>query len=70
MISEGDYCKNMFELPKFTNKNRDELVSAATTGTTTFGGVTYQATSETIAGLLPIGSQGVNHGMFLGDNVP
>lgn len=40
----------------------DTLVSLATAGQTTFGGVTYSATSLTLPGLLPIGTQGVNHG--------
>jgi hypothetical protein len=40
----------------------DELVSTATSGTVSFGGISYTATSQNITGLLPPGSTGVNHG--------
>jgi len=43
---------------------RDLLVAAATaSGGTSFGGVSYQATSQNITGLLQPGSTGVNHGI-------
>lgn len=43
---------------------RDMLVSAATSGQTSFRGVLYQSTMQEITGLLPAGSQGINHGML------
>jgi len=39
---------------------RDLLVAAAT-GTTSFGGVTYSTTAQQLTGLLPVGSAGINH---------
>jgi hypothetical protein len=33
-------------------------------GTTSFNGVTYSTTSETLTGVMPAGSNGVNHGVF------
>ncbi|KAF8504236.1 hypothetical protein BU17DRAFT_58249 [Hysterangium stoloniferum] len=47
---------------------RDLLVSSAVAGSS-FGGVTYTATSETISGLLPVGTAGVNHGIALDGKV-
>lgn len=38
------------------------LIGLATAGPTTFGGINYNATSLTLPELLPIGTQGVNHG--------
>ncbi|KAI0633399.1 hypothetical protein C8Q77DRAFT_1217811 [Trametes polyzona] len=43
---------------------RDELVAAAV-GTTNFGGVTYSTTAQNVTGLLPVGSNGVNHGIAI-----
>ncbi|THU91428.1 hypothetical protein K435DRAFT_780735 [Dendrothele bispora CBS 962.96] len=43
---------------------RDNLVSMAV-GTKSFGGVTYQTTSQTVSGLLPVGSAGINHGIAI-----
>lgn len=40
----------------------DKLVAAAV-GTKSHGGVTYSTTSQTLTGLMPAGSAGVNHGM-------
>ncbi|GJJ14089.1 hypothetical protein Clacol_008346 [Clathrus columnatus] len=51
--------------PNGYDVGRDALVASATSAPTSFGGVTYTATSETITGLLPVGSQGVNHGIAL-----
>lgn len=31
-------------------------------GTTVFDGVSYNTTAQTLTGVLPIGSEGVNHG--------
>ncbi|KIJ39931.1 hypothetical protein M422DRAFT_60668 [Sphaerobolus stellatus SS14] len=45
------------------------LVAAATASQTSFGGVNYSTTNQTITGLLPVGSQGVNHGIALDGNV-
>ncbi|KLO19470.1 hypothetical protein SCHPADRAFT_935269 [Schizopora paradoxa] len=50
-------------VPNGYNIGRDEFVGNATAGTTTANGVSYTATSETITGLLPSGSAGVNHGI-------
>ncbi|KAF4621017.1 hypothetical protein D9613_000599 [Agrocybe pediades] len=47
---------------------RDELVTNAV-GTTSFGGVTYSTISQTITGLLPAGSDGINHGIAIDGNV-
>lgn len=47
---------------------RDDLVKAAT-GTTVFGGVTYQTTAELMSGVMPAGSEKVNHGACLGLSV-
>ncbi|KAI0829677.1 hypothetical protein BC628DRAFT_1057814 [Trametes gibbosa] len=43
---------------------RDELVAAAV-GTTSFGGITYSTSAQNVSGLLPVGSNGVNHGIAL-----
>ncbi|KAH9855202.1 hypothetical protein C2E23DRAFT_774200 [Lenzites betulinus] len=43
---------------------RNELVASAL-GTTSFGGVTYSTTAQNVTGLLPVGSDGVNHGIAL-----
>jgi len=45
------------------NIGRDELVANATNGTPSFGGVAYIATLQSLTGLLPAGSAGVNHGI-------
>lgn len=42
----------------------DGLVAGAV-GTTSFGGITYNTVAENVTGLLPVGSNGVNHGAFL-----
>lgn len=47
---------------------RDDLVKTAT-GTTAFGGVTYQTTAELLSGVMPAGSEKVNHGACLGLSV-
>ncbi|KAF8894914.1 hypothetical protein CPB84DRAFT_1782625 [Gymnopilus junonius] len=39
---------------------RDQLVSSAV-GTTSFGGVTYSTAAQNLTGLLPVGSDGINH---------
>ena len=43
------------------SNGRDALVTAAV-GTTSFGGVTYSTTSETLTGVMVVGTTGVNHG--------
>ncbi|EIW63066.1 uncharacterized protein TRAVEDRAFT_56242 [Trametes versicolor FP-101664 SS1] len=43
---------------------RNGLVNAAV-GTTDFGGITYNTVAENITGLLPVGSNGVNHGIAI-----
>ncbi|KIP06598.1 hypothetical protein PHLGIDRAFT_72471 [Phlebiopsis gigantea 11061_1 CR5-6] len=49
------------------NIGRDNLVSAAV-GTTSFDGVTYSTTSETLTGVMPAGTDGVNHGIAIDGN--
>jgi hypothetical protein len=48
--------------PDGYDQGRDELVASATSGTTSFNGITYSATAENITGLLQPGSAGINHG--------
>lgn len=43
---------------------RDSLVSAAI-GTTSYDDVTYYTVAQNITGLMPAGSNGVNHGMLI-----
>ncbi|KAF7793794.1 hypothetical protein EIP86_004915 [Pleurotus ostreatoroseus] len=43
------------------NKGRDALVQAAA-GRSSYDGVTYSTTAQTLAGVMPSGSTGVNHG--------
>ena len=51
-------------VPDGYDRGRDELVAAAV-GMTSFNGITYSTTAENIAGLMPAGSTGLNHGVFL-----
>ncbi|KAI0769318.1 hypothetical protein BD413DRAFT_604920 [Trametes elegans] len=51
-------------VPDGYNIGRNELVENAV-GTTSFDGVTYQTTAQNVTGLLPVGSEGVNHGIAL-----
>lgn len=59
--------ENVFEhhtiAPDGYDVGRDKLVAAATAGQTSFGGVTYSTTAESITGLMDAGSTGVNHGI-------
>jgi len=55
--------------PNGYDVGRDELVSSATTGQTSFGGVTYSTAQQTLSGLLPTGSNGINHGISIDGNV-
>ncbi|KAF8577754.1 hypothetical protein K439DRAFT_1655028 [Ramaria rubella] len=67
---EEDAAESHTIVPNGYDIGRDALVANATNfGPTAFGGVTYTATSETISGLLPIGTAGVNHGIALDGNV-
>jgi len=66
---EEDLAENHTIAPNGYDVGRDSLVTAATTRQTSFDSVTYSTTSETISGLLPVGSQGVNHGIALDGNV-
>lgn len=50
------------------NRGRDNFVANAT-GTKSFGGVTYSTVSQTVTGLLPVGSNGINHGIAIDGNV-
>ncbi|KAI0333571.1 hypothetical protein GY45DRAFT_1344032 [Cubamyces sp. BRFM 1775] len=49
-------------VPDGYNIGRDELVAGAV-GTKSFGGVTYNVVAKNITGLMPAGSDGVNHGI-------
>ncbi|KAH9892874.1 hypothetical protein C8Q73DRAFT_76049 [Cubamyces lactineus] len=51
-------------VPDGYNIGRDELVSGAV-GTTSYNGVTYSTTAQNVTGLLPVGSNGVNHGIAI-----
>ena len=62
MSQEQDAQQNHNIVPNGYDTGRDALVKLATTGTTSNGGVKYSTTSETVTGLLPAGSAGVNHG--------
>jgi hypothetical protein len=54
---------HLFQYKMLTDAiSSDELVGLATAGQTSFSNVTYMTTNETITGLLPIGTAGVNHG--------
>jgi len=62
--SEGHTIK-----PNGYDLGRDELVSSATSAQTSYGGVTYSATQQTVSGLLQPGSSGINHGISIDGNV-
>ncbi|KAI0330144.1 hypothetical protein GY45DRAFT_1324025 [Cubamyces sp. BRFM 1775] len=51
-------------VPDGYNIGRDELVAGAV-GTTSYNGVTYSTTAQNVTGLLPVGSNGVNHGIAI-----
>ncbi|KAJ4490367.1 hypothetical protein J3R30DRAFT_71707 [Lentinula aciculospora] len=57
---EEDAEENHDIVPDGYDIGRDQL-SANAIGTTSFGGVTYSTTGTNITGLLPAGSDGVNH---------
>ncbi|KDQ16114.1 hypothetical protein BOTBODRAFT_268237 [Botryobasidium botryosum FD-172 SS1] len=50
------------------NIGRDQVVAAAT-GDTNYKGVKYHTTVEFVTGLLPVGSDGINHGIALDGRV-
>ncbi|GJE94897.1 hypothetical protein PsYK624_110730 [Phanerochaete sordida] len=54
-------------VPNGYDIGRDALVAAAV-GTTSFDGVTYSTTPETLTAVMPIGSAGVNHGISIDGN--
>jgi len=62
--TEEDLSESHTIAPNGYNLGRNALVAAAT-GTTFFGGVTYSTTAQSLTGLLPVGSAGVNHGIAL-----
>ncbi|KAI0758323.1 hypothetical protein BC629DRAFT_1552017 [Irpex lacteus] len=63
--------ENVFEhhtiSPNGYNVGRDSVVKAAT-GTTSHNGVTYSTTAQTLTGVMPAGSNGVNHGIAVDGN--
>ncbi|TDL22580.1 hypothetical protein BD410DRAFT_722852 [Rickenella mellea] len=62
---EENLADNHTISPDGYDVGRDELVSTATAGQTSFGGVKYTTTSQSITGLLPVGSAGINHGIAI-----
>ncbi|KAI0342046.1 hypothetical protein BDW22DRAFT_229415 [Trametopsis cervina] len=54
-------------IPNGYNLGRDALVQAAV-GVTTHNGVSYTTTAETLVGIMPVGSTGVNHGIAVDGN--
>jgi len=65
---EEPSTKHHHIIPNGYNIGRDELVAAAA-GDTNFKGVKYHTTVEWVTGLLPTGSNGVNHGIALDGRV-
>ena len=61
---EEDASENHTIAPDGYDVGRDQLVSSAV-GTKSFGGVTYSTTAQNITGLLPVGSDGINHGIAI-----
>ncbi|KAI6026105.1 hypothetical protein BKA83DRAFT_4238456 [Pisolithus microcarpus] len=59
---EEPATENHNPVPNGYNIGRNNLVAAAV-GITNFDGITYSTTAENITGLLPPGSEGVNHGI-------
>ncbi|PCH43733.1 hypothetical protein WOLCODRAFT_76126 [Wolfiporia cocos MD-104 SS10] len=51
-------------IPNGYDIGRNQLVDAAI-GTTSFEGVTYTTVATNITGLLPVGSDGINHGIAI-----
>ncbi|EKM54345.1 uncharacterized protein PHACADRAFT_162725 [Phanerochaete carnosa HHB-10118-sp] len=64
---EEDIFESHTIVPNGYNIGRDELVSAAV-GTTSFNDVTYSTTSETLTGVMPAGTAGVNHNISIDGN--
>ncbi|KAF8492306.1 hypothetical protein JB92DRAFT_3003418 [Gautieria morchelliformis] len=65
-VSQEENLQNNHTIsPNGYDVGRDQLVGLATAGQTSFNGVTYTANNETIMGLLPVGTAGVNHGIAL-----
>ncbi|KAK7023857.1 meiotically up-regulated gene family-domain-containing protein [Favolaschia claudopus] len=56
-------------VPDGYNLGRDQVVSAATSGVKSFSGVDYTTTVEYVSGLLPVGSQGINHDIAIDGKV-
>ncbi|KAF7789274.1 hypothetical protein EIP86_000215 [Pleurotus ostreatoroseus] len=54
--------------PNGYNLGRDNLVASAVGKQTSFDGVTYTATAETLTGVMPSGTAGVNHGIAIDGN--
>ncbi|KAI0647388.1 hypothetical protein C8Q79DRAFT_1068788 [Trametes meyenii] len=59
---EQPVSKNHDIIPDGYNIGRDELVAGAI-GTKSHGGVTYNVEAKNITGIMPAGSDGVNHGI-------
>ncbi|KAI0362471.1 hypothetical protein OH77DRAFT_1389711 [Trametes cingulata] len=59
---EEDVSEHHNIIPDGYNIGRDELVANAV-GTKSHGGVTYNVVAKNITGLMPAGSEGVNHGI-------
>ncbi|KAK7451027.1 hypothetical protein VKT23_012702 [Stygiomarasmius scandens] len=64
-VSQEENAANSHTIsPDGYDVGRDNLVSMAV-GTKSFGGVTYHTTSQSVSGLLPSGSTGINHGIAI-----
>ncbi|KAI6157706.1 hypothetical protein BKA82DRAFT_996055 [Pisolithus tinctorius] len=59
---EEPATENHDPVPDGYDVGRDNLVAAAV-GITSFNGITYITTAKNITGLLPPGSEGINHGI-------
>ncbi|KAI0340162.1 hypothetical protein BDW22DRAFT_1334993 [Trametopsis cervina] len=64
---EEDLSQGHTISPNGYNVGRDALVKAAV-GTHSFQGVTYTTTSQVLSGVMPAGSNGVNHGIAVDGN--
>jgi len=66
---EEDVSQGHTISPDGYDKGRDALVSSATSKQTSFDGVTYSTTQETVTGLLQPGTNGVNHNISIDGKV-
>ncbi|KZT11086.1 uncharacterized protein LAESUDRAFT_755704 [Laetiporus sulphureus 93-53] len=62
--TEEDASEDHTIAPNGYDAGRDALVAGAI-GTTSYGGVTYSTVAENITGLMPAGTTGVNHDIYV-----